>query len=254
MVDYREIETSTSIKSYGLIVFVRDQDDQHPSDPQLKFLLIQKRETYEYMTFMKGIWRTIADLTYLLSKMTTDERSRIRNYTFDELWDDLWVSDKYSFYTSGYSHSKRKYFEARPHLADILDNTTTDAHHLPWEFPKGKKSSTGESYVECALREFYEETGIHTKGVRLCKNCVPIGEMYVGGDNKKYSTLYYVAEAPSALTPAKFDTKRCIRKRTVSSEAIDARWMTVEELTPLVSRTRRMVIRKICRLVKSGEI
>lgn len=247
MVDLQDVESSSSIKSYGLIVFFRDTDST-------KFLLIQKRETYEYMTFMKGKWRTRNDVNLLFSKMTKDERYRIRNYTFDELWNDLWISDKYSFYTSGYNHADRKYREIRNSIPHLLDSTSSDTTHLPWEFPKGKKSTGFETYVECAFREFYEETGIHTKNVELISGCVPVGEIYVGGDNRKYSTLYYIAEAKELIEPKKFSTPKSIRKMTVSSEAIDAKWMTAEELTPLVSRTRRIVIKKILRLISTNKI
>lgn len=249
MADIKDVETSSSIKSYGLVVFTRFDKEN------TRFLLIQKRETYEYMTFMKGSWRTRSDVNYLFTKMTKDERYRIRNYTFDELWNDLWVSDKYSFYTSGYNHAERKYREIKHAIPYILDNTTSDNVTLPWEFPKGKRNTSIESYIECAFREFYEETGIDTEKVELIKDCIPVGEIYVGGDNRKYSTLYYVAELKGDVVyPKKFDTPKSIRKTTVSSEAIDVKWMTAEELFPLVSRTRRTVIKKILRLMSSNTI
>lgn len=245
MTDYRDVETSSSIKSYGLIVFVRE--------PTIRFLLIQKRETYEYMTFMKGIWRTQSDLNYLFSKMTKDERCRLRDYTFDELWDDLFISKTYSYYTTGFSRSNARFRSIRHSIPKILDAIPTDATHLPWEFPKGKKC-IGESYVDCALREFREETGLLTDFLKVNVDVVPIGEMFVGGDNKMYGTIYHIAEASSALQPQVFDTPNAIRKTTVSSEAIDVRWMTIDELTPLISRSRRVIIKKVTRLIRDNHL
>jgi 8-oxo-dGTP pyrophosphatase MutT (NUDIX family) len=42
----------------------------------------------------------------------------------------------------------------------MLNNLNINYEHPEWEFPKGRKNKD-ESDIECALREFEEETGIN---------------------------------------------------------------------------------------------
>lgn len=47
-----------------------------------------------------------------------------------------------------------------------------------WSFPKGKKK-TGELYVDCAIRETYEETGISLQGRRpMACHRLSVGEYF----------------------------------------------------------------------------
>ncbi len=229
------------IISYGVIVFTRT------SDGVLKFLVYQRRETFSYMEFMKGVWRTKDDLIELFKHLTPDERSRIRNYTFDELWNDLWVIQNFRFFKEGFSRSKNKYMSVLDIIPEILDTTESDMPDLPWGFPKGKKDKHTEGTMECAFREFREETGVNPINFVIHHPNVTYNETFRGGNGKLYSTKYYLAESPVENIPTYYPTPQCIRKRTVSSEALDFKWMTLEELSPLLTKHRRNILKAIQR-------
>jgi 8-oxo-dGTP pyrophosphatase MutT (NUDIX family) len=77
---------------------------------------------------------------------------------------------------------------------------------MKWSFPQGHKHG-GESYLECALRETLEETGLDLDGaVPVSFQRLSVGEYY----------FFEVEEVP--LNPADTD------------EIVDARWMSLSEI------------------------
>ena len=75
-----------------------------------------------------------------------------------------------------------------------------------WSFPKGHKHRK-ETYIECALRELLEETGITLQGnTSISSTKLSVGEYY----------FFEVEEVP--LNPADTD------------EIVDARWMSLSEI------------------------
>ena len=75
-----------------------------------------------------------------------------------------------------------------------------------WSFPKGHKQS-GESYLDCAVRETMEETGVNlSDDVPVSFQRLSVGEYY----------FFEVEE--KALVPEDTD------------EIVDARWMSIAEI------------------------
>jgi ADP-ribose pyrophosphatase YjhB (NUDIX family) len=60
-----------------------------------------------------------------------------------------------------------------------------------WEFPKGRKHNN-ESDLNCAVREFEEETGIHKKDFFIISNILPYEETFIGSNYKSYKQKYFV--------------------------------------------------------------
>lgn len=61
-----------------------------------------------------------------------------------------------------------------------------------WGFPKGRKNFK-ESNLECACREFEEETGLVGSDFKIFDNILPIEEIFTGTDGVVYKYVYYVA-------------------------------------------------------------
>lgn len=80
-----------------------------------------------------------------------------------------------------------------------------------WSFPKGHKES-GEAYLDCAIRETFEETGVNLRGV----NPVSYQKLSVGE--------YYFFEIE----------EKGIMVNDIS-EVIEARWMTIDEIRAVYS-------------------
>ena len=73
-----------------------------------------------------------------------------------------------------------------------------------WEFAKGRKESKAETDLECAVREFVEETGYDRSDIVLHDPArVQFHERYVGSNGVAYHHTYYVAfMRDSAKAPA----------------------------------------------------
>ena len=130
------------ITSYGLILYTVVNDKPI-------FLLYQRRDNFEYMDFLRGVWMSEGQLPGLFSLMSPDERKRIREYTFQELWNDLWVEHSCRIFRDGFSKAKRKYDSVRDKIPNLLDTTTSHIREPPWGFPKGKKNSFKEESISC---------------------------------------------------------------------------------------------------------
>ena len=61
-----------------------------------------------------------------------------------------------------------------------------------WGFPKGRRN-INESDYKCAMREFFEETGIHYANVRVGSHAKPFEEVFTGSNKKRYKHVYFLA-------------------------------------------------------------
>ncbi len=131
-------------------------------DGQMKILAICKRNSYAYRNFVHGGYSSNDnnEIIALLNGMTGEEKMTILSLEFKYLWYRI------------YLHSSRKieeYAQLQLKFANafVSDNGVrikkliSQSTNLPnvWEIPKGRPSKE-ESDLECALREFTEETGL----------------------------------------------------------------------------------------------
>jgi 8-oxo-dGTP pyrophosphatase MutT (NUDIX family) len=77
-------------------------------------------------------------------------------------------------------------------LTNIVNNSTTQWKETEWEFPKGRRNFK-EKDLDCALREFEEETGISTSKIKLIENILPFEETFIGTNHKSYKHKYFLA-------------------------------------------------------------
>lgn len=214
--DYQRINYS-----YGIVAYSFDENNE------IRFLLSQKRDTYEYVEFIRGVWNKESSVPYLFSKMSVEERKRIIDYTFEELWNDLWIKDDISFIEFNYDKSKKQYSRIKNKILYYLNETNTKILEPQWEFPKGKKKHSEDKLV-AAKREFEEETCLYPSKLNVLSDKT-YQEIYEGTNGKKYSTIYFVAKYPDIEYPKYIDTSKNIRKQTVSDESINVGWFSYEE-------------------------
>ena len=77
-------------------------------------------------------------------------------------------------------------------LKDIVNNSTTEWVETEWEFPKGRRNFK-EKDLDCALREFEEETGISRNKISIVENILPFEEIFIGTNHKSYKHKYFLA-------------------------------------------------------------
>ena len=168
-----------------------------------KYLMVQRRDTLGFVEFMRGKY-SINNINYikkLFKIMSSTERNNVITNTFDELWDKLWMKNvnRYSF--NEYASSKTKFNLFKKGIIKnkilidfkVINNSIPVIYDSPeWGFPKGRRN-TYENDLDCAKREFEEETGIPETKFKLISN-LRFNEIFSGSNNIRYKHTYYLAE------------------------------------------------------------
>lgn len=120
----------------------------------------------------------------LLENMTSSELSILRSQPFEVLWSRMWNhADKHE-HEMPFAKDK---FTSVSHL---LSCAHSDYPEPEWGFPKGRRYRC-ESDVQCAEREFYEETNIPRNAYILVKD-VEFREIFLGTNGIPYEHKYFL--------------------------------------------------------------
>ena len=184
------------ITSYGIIVF-------RSSENGLQFLMLRRKDSFGYIDFVRGKYSpyNIYQIQNIVNEMSVSEKKRILTEPFADLWNDMWGETTNSQYKNEEITSSKKLDTIREDvvinnelitLKDILDKSTTNWEETEWEFPKGRRNYK-EKDLECALREFEEETGILSSRLIIVENILPFEEIFIGTNHKSYKHKYFLA-------------------------------------------------------------
>jgi len=220
------------ITSYGILLFHID------SDCRILYLLAQRRDSVEYSDYLRGIY-SYSNMKNYFKLMTIEERFRLSNNTFDDLWDDLWIKHDHDYYKNYKPKAKEKFFLNYEYMLTYLKNTTSTIQEPLWGFPKGKKN-INESEIKCAFREFKEESSLSIDYLNLL-NLNPSQEIFKGSNGKMYSTIYYIAQTENKLPFNKIKLNG-LRSETISEEISNLKWCTLEEAIEILPNWRKKLI------------
>jgi 8-oxo-dGTP pyrophosphatase MutT (NUDIX family) len=238
-------------KSYGVILFTEAVENSEtlekkeglkaPETLRKRYLLMKKRDTYAYVSILRGLWKDKKGLYRFFSKLTKEEQERILENDFDTLWDDMWMYQDFSKRKDWYLKSKKKFqmIESSKHILKEIykaDNFGPDI----WEFPKGKKNGK-EAEKDCALREFYEETTIPTGDLKDLH--IKVLDSYKGTDRLSYHTDYFVFSSLREIYP--LNSVSSSLRTSLSEEAGVCEWLTLEECKKLIDPKRLWYLSKI---------
>ena len=162
---------------------------------KIRFLLVQRKHSLNYINFIRGIYddNNFNEIKKIFSLMSNHEINTIYNNDFDYLWNNLWnKTAKKKIYQKEYNESKNKFIKIQKleyinKLADIGSEYNTPE----WEFPKGRKN-INESNYDCAIREFYEETGIDKNNYTILNNINSIHDNFIGTNDMNYKHIFYL--------------------------------------------------------------
>ena len=188
--------------------------DENNYDKVIKYLMVQRKHSLCYVDFLRGKYEMehIEYLQNIFQYMTTEERSRILTQSFDHLWNELWsgnsqVASRDYSKDKDYLSSKERFEMLREGIV-VMRNDIRIPYSLEklvrmcnrtkyatpeWGFPKGRRNLR-ERNIECAKREFEEETNLAGTDYQIT-NISPIEEVFTGMNNVRYKHIYYVGQA-----------------------------------------------------------
>lgn len=239
------------IISAGIILYRKRKNTN-----KTEFLHICRKDTIGYVDFVRGKYR-LGDIVYiqkLLDMMTNEEKQKIQNLTFTELWRDIWcISDnnlKVSKHKFEFDKSEKrlrilragyilKHTQTFVSLYILLQNSPNVYTTPEWGFPKGRRSK-GETDIECALREFTEETGIPSKDHVILPSR-PIVSVFMGQNNRKYKHIFFVSKYTGKQKNLHIDQDNLLQKSEIG--AIE--WFTLQEACMRFREYNQLKIRSL---------
>ena len=194
-----------------------------PIDPkQVSVLMVRRKDSMAYMEFIRGKYSP-SDTNYiqrLMKHMTKQEQEQIRKEDFDTLWTKLWGVGRDTHST--------EYFLAKDHYEmiqriQLLNEAPSVFTDPEWGFPKGRRSK-GESDLECAIREFWEETNIASEAYVVLPS-LSFTEIFTGTNDIKYKHIYFVALLKDSSLLPNEKALTSVQRREVS----EVGWKTLKD-------------------------
>jgi len=238
-------ECSEPITSLGIIPFRRN-------GVKNEWLLIRRRDSLGFIEIMRGKYDGATALQLLIDQTTLTERERLKVTPFPDLWRELWNGPASRRYHAEYEQAKAKFEALRATssgssvLEAVCAASSTGWTEPEWGFPKGRRSST-ETELACALRETYEEAGIHKRDLTIMNEREPLMEEFRGSNGISYRHRYWLAQVDLALV-VRLDPENVDQVREVG----DVRWCSTEEALTLIrpyNVEKRAVLQRAATLV-----
>ncbi len=195
---------------------------------KIKVLMIRRKHSLNYIEFMRGKYDTTnkEQISKIFKLMTKDENIKIKNNSFEFLWNELWKETaKSKIYQKEYNLSKIKFNELKENnFYELLEVNELSQYTEPeWGFPKGRRNAS-EKNLNCAIREFEEETSIDLNNLHLLERLNCIEEEYMGTNSITYRHIYYMASSESEI---KLDINNSNNNQLY--EIGDIGWFTIPE-------------------------
>lgn len=246
------------ITSYGIIAvrYLNDNDTSlfsktssiNNGNESLRFLLIKRKDSLSFVEFTRGKYNPLDNeyIGRLFRGMTQKEHDLILSKSFDEIWCNVWgETSSLKTHKNDYDVSENKYNLIKDKIAEIIKNNPTKWTEPEWGFPKGRRNPH-ETDMNCAIREFQEETGIKRSEFTIIQNTFPISETFFGSNQVHYCHKYYIAICNKSV-----EAKMNIDNHYMIKEIGDIQWCSLDEAT---SKIRPDNVEKREILLKAGKI
>lgn len=240
------------IMSFGIICYKIDENNN------IFYLMIQRKDSLSFMEFIRGKYN-VADIIYirqLISSMTTNEKNILLKKSFDEIWNYVWYQNNNAIIkiTAEYIESKTKfeYLFDNKILHNIINNILNiTEQEQEWGFPKGRRKLK-ESDIDCAIREFCEETRLKKTDFDIIDIIQPFEELFFGTNNVLYKHTYYIAKIKNKDIEL-FVDENCVEQMR---EVRDVNWFSFQEVVRHIKKyniERHQIIQKTQKVIKCFE-
>lgn len=216
---FRKNRTKRKRISFGIILVRKNS-----KTGDYESILLKNRYSYEFADFVQGRYKGENKVKELLDAMTVDEKMLIHSLNFRVLWYKIWLSKDTTYYKKKKDYFYRNWIknDGGKRLKKLVESARSDGIGIQWEFPKGGKESD-EPSLNCAIREFEEETRIPKKKFKILpglKRKISYTHMDVN-----YINIYYVA-----IATKKFEPKIYMSDINQICEVAKISWMNMENI------------------------
>ena len=214
----------------------------------IQFLLIQRKDSLAFVEFIRGKYNPQDEeyLGRLIRGMTTKEHEHILAQSFDELWQNVWgESSHIKSHKNDYDTSSKKYILIKDMIGQLIKSNPTIWLEPEWGFPKGRRNPH-ETDINCASREFQEETGLRRQDFTIIQNTYPISETFFGSNQVHYCHKYYIA-----LCNKSTEVEMNINNPHMAREIGGIQWCSLDDA---ISKIRPDNVEKREILLKAGKI
>ena len=151
--------------------------------------------------------------------MTICERNMILTKPFEDIWNYVWyqcdintsieikdINDNNNRNSKEFNESRLKFncINEANFLKNYIMSINSIYNEQEWGFPKGRRKMR-ESDIDCAVREFFEETRIKKEDLSIITDITPFEEIFFGTNGIMYKHLYYVSKLINLDVSIKID-------------------------------------------------
>lgn len=221
--------------SYGVILI---------SKKEKRVLAIQRRNSLSFSDLILGYHKVLEKeektlyTIRMFQGMTPEERNDVKYLSLNELIDKYTTENEVKVRNNIIKNYKKFDFS----WVNSIESNYTEPE---FSFPKGRPEK-GESGIDCAIREFEEETLISRDSISFLKETPFVFESFYGTNGKKYTCIYYIAYLKEEVQYRKSYNEKLF-KREISS----VNWFTNSEILDKLrvhDFTRKKLIEKVFRL------
>lgn len=227
---------------------------------QLQVLMVKRKDSLRFVEFVRGKYELDEPkyLKHLLQEMTTEEHEMILSTDFVDLWQHVWGSSNPRNYRNDFEKSQNKFNElkTRPGINDpsktlleeLIAENPAKWIEPEWGFPKGRRNP-GESDLEVAIRETFEETNINSSQLNIFERIEPIVESYFGDNKIYYSHKYFMSLINNGVS-IHYDNTNSILVREIG----DIRWFNIDDAVNIIrpeNVERKSILLKAVSILKN---
>jgi len=215
------------IMSFGIICYKIINNE-------IKYIMIQRKDSLSFMEFVRGKYNIEDDkyIIKLIEYMTDSEKKLLLTNSFEHIWNYTWcqINQGTFKHTKEYIESKNKFdiIITDSNIKNILsvkNSNNNNESEQEWGFPKGRKKLK-EADIDCAVREFCEETQLNNNDIEIDKNIIPFQEIFFGTNNILYKHVYYIAKIINDNAEIQLDNTCIEQIREIRS----LKWFSNEEV------------------------
>jgi 8-oxo-dGTP pyrophosphatase MutT (NUDIX family) len=225
------------------------EDELQKIIDNVEILFICRRNSVGYIELIRGRY-DINDtdyIEYLFKQMTDKEIKLIKDNksNFEYLWCDLWNE------TLETTKFKKEYIISKERFDELCTNGfldkefVTEYNQPEWGFPKGRRDNS-EKNLQCALREFNEETSLSKDDILVLNKLFPFNETFTGTDGVIYKHVYFIA-IKDKITE--------VDKGKLSYEIGDIKWVKFNQAIELIrpyQEERKKIIQELIQFLANN--